>query len=226
MTTDIYAAEGRSLPQRVLLTAAGGVSLGLAWWILLGTGIERLTPWRAGNESRRICLAVALTIYLLRLLATQFVFLKRAVGWGEAGAIAPWLLLLYVAYALAGGTNSAAAGVAAVGGGILFVLGSWMNSYAELARDRWKRRPGNRGKLYTLGLFRYARHPNYLGDVISFTGLSVLTGRWETTFIPLAILAGFILVNIPMLDAHLHDHYGAAFDEYAMRTRKLIPFVY
>jgi protein-S-isoprenylcysteine O-methyltransferase Ste14 len=29
-----------------------------------------------------------------------------------------------------------------------------------------------------------------------------------------------------MLDAHLHDHYGAAFDEYAERTRKLIPFVY
>jgi protein-S-isoprenylcysteine O-methyltransferase Ste14 len=38
--------------------------------------------------------------------------------------------------------------------------------------------------------------------------------------------AGFVFVNIPVLDAHLHDHYGSAFDEYAQRTRKLIPFVY
>ena len=40
------------------------------------------------------------------------------------------------------------------------------------------------------------------------------------------MLAGFVFVNIPILDAHLHDHYGAAFEEYARRTRKLIPFVY
>jgi steroid 5-alpha reductase family enzyme len=101
-----------------------------------------------------------------------------------------------------------------------------MNSYAELERERWKRRPQNRGRLYTLGLYRFSRHPNYFGDVLSFTGLALLTGRWETLFIPLLMLAGFVFVNIPMLDAHLHEHYGAAFGEYAARTRKLIPFVY
>ena len=147
-------------------------------------------------------------------------------GWSEAGAIAPWILFLFVTYSFAGGTNPAALGLAAVAGVSLFALGSGMNSYAELARNRWKRQPGNRGSLYTLGLFRYTRHPNYLGDVLSFTGLSLLTGRWETLFIPLVMLAGFIFVNIPMLDAHLHEHYGAAFDEYALRTHKLIPFIY
>ena len=40
------------------------------------------------------------------------------------------------------------------------------------------------------------------------------------------MLAGFVFVNIPVLDSHLHDHYGGAFDDYARRTRKLIPFVY
>jgi len=47
-----------------------------------------------------------------------------------------------------------------------------------------------------------------------------------TIVIPSIMLAGFAFANIPMLDSHLHDHYGAAFDEYEARTSKLIPFVY
>ena len=51
-------------------------------------------------------------------------------------------------------------------------------------------------------------------------------GGMVTAVIPLLMLAGFVFVNIPVLDSHLHDHYGGAFDEYARRTRKLIPFLY
>jgi len=90
----------------------------------------------------------------------------------------------------------------------------------------WKRRAENRERLYTQGLFRYSRHPNYLGDLISFSGMCLISGAWVTTIIPVLMLAGFVFVNVPVLDSHLHDHYGAAFDEYASRTRKLIPFLY
>lgn len=90
----------------------------------------------------------------------------------------------------------------------------------------WKQRPENSGRLYTLGLFRYARHPNYLGDLILFTGLCLICDRWICAAIPVVMLAGFVFANIPMLDSHLRDHYGEAFDEYAARTARLIPFVY
>jgi steroid 5-alpha reductase family enzyme len=109
---------------------------------------------------------------------------------------------------------------------MLFAAGSGMNSYAEYRRHAWKQRPENRGQLYTLSLFRISRHPNYLGDLLSFSGLCLLSGRWMTALIPVIMLMGFVFVNVPVLDAHLHDHYGAAFDEYARRTRKLIPFIY
>jgi steroid 5-alpha reductase family enzyme len=153
-------------------------------------------------------------------------FLRRAVSWREAWMIGPWVLCIYLSLAIAGGTNSAPFGAPAAVGVVLFALGSWMNSYAEYARHVWKRRPENRGRLYTQGLFRYARHPNYLGDLISFCGLCLISGRWPTIAIPSIMLAGFVFANIPMLDSHLHDHYGSAFDDYAARTRKLIPFVY
>jgi steroid 5-alpha reductase family enzyme len=167
-----------------------------------------------------------LSIYFLRLLLTQFVFLKRAVGWGEVCMILPWVLCIYLLLAMVGGTNSASFGAVDGAGAALFVLGSWMNSYAEYARHVWKLRPENRGRLYTFGLFRFSRHPNYLGDLLSFSGICLVSGRWITILIPSIMLAGFIFANIPMLDSHLHEHYGATFDEYAARTSKLIPFVY
>jgi steroid 5-alpha reductase family enzyme len=115
-------------------------------------------------------------LYYLRILFTEFVFLKRGVGWTEVFTIAPWLLFIVLLLGIAGGTNRNPLGVAASFGVILFVLGSWMNSYAEYARHVWKRRPENRGKLYTDGLFRYSRRPNFLGDLLSFSGLCLLSG--------------------------------------------------
>jgi steroid 5-alpha reductase family enzyme len=229
--SDLYAIHGSSVAQRVVLTMAVAVCVALAGWLLLGGGISLAgawfgRSWTPGDDARRLCLAGMLAIYFARLLLTQFVFLRRAVSWSEACMIALWILFIYLLLAIAGGRNPAPFGVVAGTGAVLFVLGSWMNSYAEYARHVWKRRPENSGRLYTHGLFRYSRHPNYLGDVISFSGLCLVSGNWMTVVIPSIMLAGFVFANIPMLDSHLHDHYGAAFDEYAARTRKLIPFVY
>lgn len=228
---DLYATYGSSVAQRVVMTIAVGASVGLAWWLLFDGGIRFVgagfgRSWTPGDGARRLFLAVMLSIYFIRLLLTWFVFLTRAAGWSEASMIVPWVLCIYLLLAIAGGRNSAPFGAVAGAGAVLFVLGSWMNSYSEYARHVWKRQPENCGHLYTLGLFRYSRHPNYLGDLISFSGLCLVSGRWMTIVIPSIMLAGFVFANIPMLDSHLHDHYGAAFDEYAARTRKLIPFVY
>lgn len=203
----------------------------MAWWLLFAGGIPAVGAcfgwsWLLGDPARRLCLALALSVYCVRLLFTEFVFLKRAVSWAEACMIAPWVFCIYLLFTISGGRNPTPLGAASIAGMVLFALGSWMNSYAEYERHIWKQRPENRDRLFTLGLFRYSRHPNYLGDLISFSGLCLISGRWYTIAIPLIMLAGFVFASIPMLDAHLHDHYGPAFEEYAVRTRKLIPFIY
>ena len=228
---DIYAARGRSLAQRTVLSLAIGSWVGVAWWLLAGPGLASLDArfgwaWSRGDEARRLCLGAALSIYFVRLIFTQFVFLKRAVNWSETVMVAVWVLFIYVSLAIAGGTNPVRVGWPWATGIVLFIFGSWMNSCAEYERYIWKQRQENRGRLYTRGLFRYSRHPNYLGDLISFSGLCLISGRWPTIAIPLIMLAGFVFANIPMLDSHLRDHYGSAFDAYAARTRKLIPFIY
>lgn len=227
----MYGVTARSMPQRVTLAVSAGLWVALAWWLLAGNGLVALHQWvhsigPAGNATRRLCLAACFSIYFVRILFTEFLFLKRGVSWNEVLSIIPWLLIIVLLLGIAGGTNSAPFAAAAYGGVILFVLGSWMNSYAEYQRHKWKQRPENRGRLFTGGLFRFSRHPNYFGDLISFSGLCLISGAWSTVLIPVIMLAGFVFVNIPVLDAHLLDHYGTDFAEYAQRTRKLIPYIY
>lgn len=231
LSQQMYGVTGRSTAQRVCLSVLLAGCTALAWWLLLAGGIETVAAhlgrhWVAGDLVRRAALAVAFAIYFIRVLFTTLVFLKRGMSWTEVFTIAPWVFVLYAALGIAGGTNATRFGTAAIAGALLFVLGSWVNSFAEYQRYAWKQRPENRGKLYTHGLFSLTRHPNYLGDLISFSGLCLISGRWYTLFIPATMLCLFAFVNVPALDAHLAEHYGAQFDEYARRTSKLIPFVY
>jgi len=228
---NMYELTGRSAAQRFLLASSVGIWVALAWWLLTDGRLAFLGRWlgwrlQTGDPARCLCLAAAFSVYYIRVLFTEFVFLKRGVSWNEVLTVAFWLLLIFLFLGFEGGTNPAPLGVAALAGAMLFVLGSWMNSCAEYARHIWKQRPENRGRLYTRGLFRYSRHPNYLGDLISFSGICLIAGRWITATVPVLMLCGFVFANIPILDAHLHDHYGAEFDDYAARTRKLIPFLY
>lgn len=227
----MYELTGPSRAQRVVMAACIAAALALAWGLLFGGGAALVgswfgRTWPLGNLTRRAILAVALSVYFVRLLFTQFVFLRRGISWNEAFTVAPWVLFLFIFLSIAAGTNPEPFGLAAAAGAVLFVFGSWMNSFAEYQRHVWKQRPENRGRLYTGGLFRYTRHPNYLGDLLSFSGLCLFTGRWITALVPALMLAGFVFVNVPVLDAHLAGHYGAEFDAYARRTRRLIPFVY
>lgn len=227
----IYDLRDPSRLQRATLAISIAACVAMAWWLLIGGGVATLgtwchRPWQTADPLRGLVLAVALSIYFVRLLFTQFVFLKRAVGWNEAVTVAVWIAFIYLLLALAGGTNGQPPALFFTLGSFLFLLGSWMNTWAEYTRHMWKQQPENRGHLYTAGLFRLCRHPNYLGDLISFSGLALIAGRWVAGVIPAIMLLGFVFVNIPMLDAHLADRYGANFVAYARRTRKLLPYLY
>ena len=40
---------------------------------------------------------------------------------------------------------------------------------------RWKQQPANAGHLYVGGLFAFARHINYFGEILTFLGWALLT---------------------------------------------------
>lgn len=121
-----------SLAQRVALTTGVALGVAVAWWLLLGgvaTAAQSLDRnWTPGDPDRRICLGFPLSNYFVRLLFTQFVFLKRVISWSEAAMIAIWVFVLCLWLTLAAGTSPSHFGVAAIFGITLFLIGSWTNS--------------------------------------------------------------------------------------------------
>lgn len=221
-TGGVDRTHDRSFPNK--LTFAGlhviivGLCLGLAF------GVDWPDPIRAK------LLAGCAILYFLRHVVTLFVLLKRKVEMSEALGLAGFMALFEIGFLLlgAGLLRGEAIPVGPIDGLALFLvaLGSYLNTGSELQRLKWKALPTSKGHCYTGGLFRYAAHINYFGDVVLFTGWAMLTVSLWAFAIPVFMAAGFIFFHIPALDTYLSQRYGAEFDAYAARTAKLVPFLY
>mmetsp|Transcript_110293 Transcript_110293/g.292934 ORF Transcript_110293/g.292934 Transcript_110293/m.292934 type:complete len:305 (-) Transcript_110293:27-941(-) len=120
-------------------------------------------------------------------------------------------------------------------GFVLFSLGSAYSLCYEVGRFRWKRKATNKGRLHTEGLARYCIHPNYLGDLITYTGWGIVAGTSCSLSLPTVMVWSFAFLVCPNSDAYLAEKYrhgvddgGTAtpsFSEYAARTATLIPGV-
>jgi protein-S-isoprenylcysteine O-methyltransferase Ste14 len=228
---NLHGEPERAMAPRLFLAALHLAALILAGWLLVGGGLETAAGWEStiwpqAVPVRRWLLLACAAVYFLRVNVTAFHLLKRKMGWGEATLVGVWVLGIHSLFAYFGGTNPREVGPAAAGALALYVAGSYLNTASEWQRKSWKDRPENKGRLYTVGLFRYAMHINYFGDELLFTGYALLTGVAWMLIVPALMLAGFVFFNIPDLDKHLREHYGAAFEDYARRTFKFVPYVY
>lgn len=73
------------------------------------------------------------------------------------------------------------------------------------------------------GFFSIVRHPNYLGEVLTYTGFNLLSGHW----VPHAFFA-FIFVMLFIPSMKKKEASLARYDEwqeYSAKTAKLIPFL-
>ena len=227
----MHGNHDRKLAPPLTLFAIHCLIVGAVGWLLLGGGLtvlsERfLVGFRPGALDRRIALVFLAAMYLLRFAITGFVLLPRRMPWSEVGTVGPWLAIVHLTFALLGGTNSAPMGIFAMLGLVLYAAGSYLNSASEWNRQQWKKRSENRGKLYTEGFYRICMHPNYLGDVLLFTGFAMVTGRIWSFLIPIFMTLTFAFVHIPSLDTYLAERYGEQFDVYARRTRRLFPGIW
>ena len=214
----MFTSEHRpSLGPKILAITALSLAVASGW--LMSYNV------RCNFVSSTLLLAFAI-FYLLRLLATLFVFLKRRMSWPEAILISAVMSIIIIVLFNYGGRQSNyidAVDIIAIG---LYLFGSYLNTFSEYRRYVWKKKPQNRGHLYTEGLFRFSMHINYFGDVVLFTGFALVTHNFALLFIPLLMMLNFAVVLIPSLDAYLEDKYGTEFQEYAKRTKRLVPFVY
>ena len=76
---------------------------------------------------------------------------------------------------------------------------------ADRQLRRFARDPANRGRILGGGLWRYSRHPNYLGEIGFWWGLwlfrlAAAPAWWWSVAGPLLVLLLFAVVSVPMMD--------------------------
>jgi protein-S-isoprenylcysteine O-methyltransferase Ste14 len=229
--TAIYRDKSPSAESKLVLACAHLLIVMSVAWLLFGGGISAVEGVfgavnRLAPELRRGALVAAATLYFLRTLVTLFVFMKRRMPWSEVATIAIWVGTIDLLFAYFGGRNETGFGTVGLVGAVLVVGGSTLNTGSELQRHLWKRHPENAGHLYTRGLFALARHINYFGDVVLFTGWVLMTGRPWLLVIPAMMVGGFVFANIPALDRYLEERYGDEYRRYARHVKRLVPYVY
>ena len=191
-------------------------------WISDILGIDFI----AGNIYRKICLLSFGVIMYLRMNLTSFYLLKRKMPIEELFGVITGCAVYQIGFILLGGWQSKPLILIDVLGILLFIIGSYFNTYSELQRKRFKNDTNNKGKLYTLGLFQYVRHINYFGDVCWVTGWSIITNNLWSGIIPIMLTLGFIFFFIPELSNYLEKNYGDDYQDWSKGTKKLIPFIY
>lgn len=221
----MYGSMNKSWPQKITIVAAELLFLLLAYWFLFRGG----NAWfhlPAGDFNRSMMLFTFCLVTFIRMSYMVVYLLRRGVKWGEVWGILLAFAVYYVGFSMLGGTNDKPLdwidGIAV----LVFLVGSAINTVSEMLRHQWKKLSENEGKLYTGGLFKYAIHINYFGDMVWVSGFALLTRVLGSGLIPFCLLLMFVVVNIPVHDRYLRDKYGAAFINYEKETKKLIPFVY
>jgi steroid 5-alpha reductase family enzyme len=111
-------------------------------------------------------------------------------------------------------------------GALLWTFGLLFESIGDAQLTVFKANSAHTGKLFTGGLWKYTRHPNYFGEATVWWGVYIIAlaaGRWWTIFSPL--LMTFLLLKVSgvaMLERTMQQKPG--FEEYRRRTRAFFPW--
>ena len=111
-----------------------------------------------------------------------------------------------------------------------------IESVADFQKYTFRQNPTNRDKWISSGLWGIVRFPNYLGEMMLWTGLylsasSSFEGAWEHASVISPIFVVWLLSRlsgIPILERQNLKRWqdNAEFMQYFRNTYRLIPYVY
>ena len=104
------------------------------------------------------------------------------------------------------------------------VAAATMQGIADIQMHKFRKH--RTGAFIRVGLWKYSRHPNYLGEILMWWGvaLSVVCAAPELWYLAAGAVANTVLffaVSIPMADRRQSKKEG--FEEYKKQTRMLLP---
>ena len=80
--------------------------------------------------------------------------------------------------------------------------------------------------LHRSGLYRYLRHPSYLGLLLAFVAIGIHTRNWISIVIATVPTTAALLYRIHVEEAVLIRAFGRQYIEYCRTSKRLIPGIY
>ena len=157
-------------------------------------------------------------------------FLRFLMTWTLQGL---WVLLtLATALAVITAKDRADIDVFLIVGMSVWLAGFVIEVIADRQKSAFRANPANKGRFITSGLWAWSRHPNYLGEIVLWTGIAfaaipVLSGwRWLMLISPIFVFVLLTRISgIPMLEHRAEKRWGTdpEFRSYIDSTPALIP---
>lgn len=108
----------------------------------------------------------------------------------------------------------------------IWIIGFYFEVVGDAQLRNFIKKPTNKGKIMTSGLWNYTRHPNYFGEVLLWWGIWLIafsvSNGWLTIIGPISITFLILKVSgVPMLEKQLEKKTG--FSEYKKRVSLFFP---
>ena len=187
------------------LLAAAVPGLAEAYYVIKAGARNNLSK---GEQNKRVRRQSVVLLVLAPLLFGMLFFIpfadRRSIGVMMAGQGLRWLGLFLYGLGLALMSWSRAA------------LGRMYSGEVTIQKSH---------QLIKTGLYRYIRHPIYLGMLCSALGLSFLFRSWIGLAVMIPIMAG-LLFRIGDEEAVLHKEFGSEWETYHQQSWCFIPYLY
>lgn len=113
-------------------------------------------------------------------------------------------------------------------GFVICLLAASLQLFADIQMQKYRNSPHDKSSIIRIGLWKYSRHPNYLGEILQWWGIyimmvSIQPDKWYLAIGAILNTLMFFFISIPMAEKRLAS-YKLNFDIYKQETRMLLPF--
>ncbi len=184
-----------------------GIRLTLNWalrWNGLGHQDWRYTRLKRNNP--RIWFLT--NLFGINLMPTLIVFIALVPVYYSIGLKARFSIITFLGFTLC----------------ITAVL---IQSIADRQMDLFRERRNSKDKYIDKGLWRYCRHPNYLGEVLFWWGIWLMQigtrpSIWITVAGPVIVTLLFIFISIPLMEKYISET-KPGYPNYKKKVPMLLP---
>ncbi len=150
------------------------------------------------------------SLRLLYILITVGFFLSFAIGTTKLGRIYHWNTFFAMGMSLFG------IGLMIRIYSILTLRQFFTYSVAKLENH----------EIIETGLYKFIRHPGYLGQIIIFLGISISISNWISILAMMVPITLAYLYRIKVEERFMLEHLGDNYLNYQNRTKRLLPLVF